>query len=61
MAAPNKNKRSDEAIHYNENAAKYAASGKPQPAADRAKRALQDPKQASELKRAEKAGKRRSH
>ena len=48
----------DQAIHYNENAAKYAGSGRAKEAAEQAKRAIQDPRQAAALRKAEKAGKR---
>ena len=61
MPTPNKPKPGgNRAIHYNENVEKYASSGKAKQAAERAKRALQDPKQAAELRQAEKAGKRRA-
>jgi hypothetical protein len=50
----------DQAIHYNENVAEYASSSKAKQAAERAKRAIQDPRQAKALQRAEKAGKRRA-
>ena len=59
MPTPSKSKQGrDQAIHYNENAAKYAASGKAKVAAERAKRAIEDPSQAAALKKAEKTGKR---
>jgi hypothetical protein len=50
----------DQAIHYNENVAEYASSSKAKEAAERAKRAIQDPRQAKALRKAEKAGKRRA-
>lgn len=53
-----KRSSSDKAIHYNENVEKYARSGKVTPAAERAKRALQNPREAAELRRAEKEGKK---
>jgi hypothetical protein len=53
-----KHKAGDKAIHYNENAEAYARSGKPAPAAERAKKALDDKREAAALKRAEQAGKR---
>ncbi len=56
-----KNKPSqDQAIHYNENVAKYAASDKSKAAAAQAKRAVSDPREAAALKKAEKKGKSRA-
>jgi hypothetical protein len=52
-------KKQDKSIHYNENAEKFAESGKVDPAAEKAKRALDDEKQARELREAEKRGKQR--
>jgi hypothetical protein len=61
MPKQNKSKPSrDRAIHYNENVANYAESGKAKAAAEQAKRAVQDPRQAAALKKAEKAGKSRA-
>ena len=53
-------KASDKAIHYNENVQNYVRSGKVSAAAERAKRALENTREAAELRRAEKAGKRRA-
>jgi hypothetical protein len=52
-------KKQDKSIHYNENAEKFAKSGKVDAAAEKAKRALEDEKQARELREAEKRGKQR--
>lgn len=53
-------KSNDKAIHYNENVERYSKSGKVDSAAEKAKRALDDDKQARELKQAEQRGKQRS-
>ena len=53
-------KKRDKAIHYNENAEKFAKSGKVARSAEKAMRALDDEKQAKELRAAEKVGKSRA-
>jgi hypothetical protein len=50
----------DNAIHYNEDVERHAQSGKPQQAAEKAKQALNDDKEAGELRQAEEKGKSRS-
>ena len=53
-------KKQDKAIHYNENAEKYAKSGKVKEAAKEAQRAVEDDKEKKELREAEKKGKERA-
>jgi hypothetical protein len=59
MPNPKSKAGRDQAIHYNENVAEYASSGKASQAAEQAKRAIQDPRQAKSLRKAEKAGKKK--
>ena len=55
-----KPEQQDNAIHYNEDVERHAKSGKPQQAAEKAKQALNDEKEARELRQAEETGKSRS-
>jgi len=50
-------KPSEELIHYNANARKFAKSGKVERSAEKAREAIDDPKQSRELKEAERKGK----